>query len=60
MWLGSLPPRLSVEQEDAVRVVAERCGYSPEAVKRAFRARFWRDQRRSAKRTRGVELGSGL
>jgi Toprim-like len=42
-WLGSLPPRLALEQEDAVRIVAERCGYSAEAVERAFRARFFRD-----------------
>lgn len=45
-WLGRLPARLAVEQEDAVRMVAERCGYSPEAVERAFRARFWVEQRR--------------
>jgi hypothetical protein len=42
-WLGSLPPRLALEQEDAVERVAERCGYSVEAVQRAFRARFFRD-----------------
>jgi hypothetical protein len=42
-WLGALPPRLSLEQEDAVRAVAQRCGYSPEAAARTFRARFWRD-----------------
>lgn len=46
-WLGSLPPRLALEQEDAVRAVAERCGYSSPAVERAFRARFWREQSRS-------------
>ena len=40
-WLGSLPPRLALEQEDAVRAVAERCGYSTAAVERAFRARYW-------------------
>lgn len=43
-WLGSLPPRLSLEQEDAVRAVADRCGYSAEATVRAFTARFWRDR----------------
>lgn len=43
-WLGSLPPRLSLEQEDAVRAVAERCGYTAEAVERAFRARYWSPQ----------------
>jgi len=42
-WLGALPPRLSLEQEDAIGVVAERCGYSPEAAARTFKARFWRD-----------------
>lgn len=42
-WLGSLPARLSLEQEDAVRAVAQRCGYSPEAAHRSFTARFWTD-----------------
>jgi DNA primase len=41
-WLGTLPPRLALEQEDAVRLIAEQCGYSREAATRAFRARFWR------------------
>jgi len=41
-WLGTLPPRLALEQEDAVRLIAEQCGYSSEAATRAFRARFWR------------------
>ncbi|MGZ4334869.1 MAG: hypothetical protein ACXVRJ_11440 [Gaiellaceae bacterium] len=40
-WLGTLPPRYALEQEDAIRQVAERCGYSRDAVERAFRARFW-------------------
>jgi DNA primase len=40
-WLGTLPPRLALEQEDAVREIAQRCGYTPEAVERAFRARYW-------------------
>lgn len=40
-WLGSLPPRLALEQEDAVRTAALRCGYSPAAVQRAFVARYW-------------------
>jgi DNA primase len=40
-WLGTLPPRYALEQEDAIRQVAERCGYSKDAVERAFRARFW-------------------
>ncbi len=46
-WLGKLPPRLALEQEDAVRLVAERCGYSTEAVMRAFKARFWSAPERS-------------
>lgn len=41
-WLGTLPPRLALEQEDAVRTASEQCGYSVPAVERAFRARFWR------------------
>jgi len=40
-WLGTLPARLALEQEDALRLVSERCGYSTLAVERAFRARFW-------------------
>jgi DNA primase len=40
-WLGTLPPRFALEQEDAVRTVAEACGYSPAAAERAFRARYW-------------------
>jgi hypothetical protein len=40
-WLGTLPPRLALEQEDAVKAAAARCGYSPDSVERAFRARFW-------------------
>ena len=40
-WLGTLPARLSLEQEDAVRRVADQCGYSQPAVERAFHARFW-------------------
>lgn len=40
-WLGTLPPRYALEQEDAVRRVAGQCGYSRDAVERAFRARFW-------------------
>lgn len=40
-WLGSLPARLALEQEDAIRQVADRCGYSRAAVQRAFHARYW-------------------
>jgi len=46
-WLGSLPARLTLEQEDAIGALADRCGYSAEAVERAFRARFWSDRSRS-------------
>jgi DNA primase len=42
-WLGTLPPRMAVEQEDAVQVAAKRCGYSPEAATRAFRARYFHE-----------------
>ena len=56
-WLGKLPPRLALEQEDAVRLIAERCGYSNEAVMRAFRVRFWSAPERSRQhdRSRVVE-----
>jgi DNA primase len=40
-WLRTLSPRHALEQEDALRAVAERCGFSAAAVERAFRARFW-------------------
>jgi hypothetical protein len=33
-WLGTLPPSLALEQDDAVRDVASRCGYDVEAVTR--------------------------
>ena len=42
-WLGGLPPRLALEQEDALRAVADQCGYSAGAVERAFQARFFRE-----------------
>jgi DNA primase len=58
-WLGSLPPRYALEQEDAVRAVAERCGYSSEAVQRAFRARFWTERARAVEPER-VEAARGL
>jgi DNA primase len=46
-WLGTLPARYALEQEDAVRQVADQCAYSSAAVERAFRARFWnRSERR--------------
>jgi hypothetical protein len=54
-WLGSLPARYAIEQEDAVRAVAHRCGYSPEAVMRAFAARFW-----SPEPSRGMDSDRGV
>ncbi len=42
-WLGTLPSRLALEQEDAVKVAAERCGYSSEAAQRVFQAKFFRN-----------------
>jgi DNA primase len=43
-WLGTLPPRLALEQEDALRTVAAACGYSVPAVRRAFQTQFFREQ----------------
>lgn len=40
-WLGTLPPRLALEVEDAIRAASERSGYDPIAVERAFHAKFW-------------------
>jgi DNA primase len=40
-WLGTLPPRLALEVEDAIWAASERSGYEPKAVERAFHARFW-------------------
>jgi Toprim-like len=58
-WLGSLPPRLALEQEDAIRTVAHACGYSTEAVERAFRGRFFRELTRPGRSSRPIELGRG-
>jgi DNA primase len=55
-WLGTLPPRLALQQEDAIRTVSERCGYSAEAVARSFRARFW--QERSLHRQPALDVPS--
>jgi DNA primase len=56
-WLGTLPPRLALEQEDALRAVVDRCGYSTEAAMRAFRVRFWAapDRSRQPDRSRNCE-----
>jgi hypothetical protein len=54
--LGTLPPRLALEQEDAIRLIAEQCGYSAEATTRALRARWDPPGReRQANRPRIVE-----
>jgi hypothetical protein len=57
-WLGTLPARLALEQEDAVRAVAARCGYSSDAVERAFRARYWIEHGRAESAPRGREAVS--
>lgn len=59
-WLSGLPARLSLEQEDAVRAVAEACGYSPVAVERAFRARFWQTESPPFRQTERSALGHDL
>jgi hypothetical protein len=41
-WLGTLPPRLALEVEDAIQAASQRTGYDPIAVERAFHAKFWR------------------
>lgn len=46
-WLGTLPPRLALEQEEAILVIADQCGYSSESVARSFRARFWNPPQRA-------------
>jgi hypothetical protein len=54
-----LPPRLAFEREDALREVSDRAGYSPEAVRRAFQARFFRERRSERERvavSRGEQL----
>lgn len=59
-WLGTLPPRLALEQEDAVANVADRCGYSREATIRAFQARFWQDETlRQRQPEQGIALIGG-
>jgi len=56
-WLGALPARYALEQEDAVRHVADRCGYSSAAVERAFRARYWgMERQRTPERSRDVSI----
>jgi DNA primase len=40
-WLGSLPPRLAVEQNAAHDCVADTLGADRDATRRTFRARYW-------------------
>jgi DNA primase len=40
-WLGTLPPRLAIEQSAALDLVAESLAHDRDAVSRAFRARYW-------------------
>jgi Toprim-like len=54
MWLGRLPARLALEVEDAIRVAAERSGYEPIAVERAFRAKFWAAEPERPERERAL------
>jgi DNA primase len=57
-WLGTLPARYALEQEDAIHHVADQCGYSRAAVARAFRSRYWARERHGApERGRGLSIG---
>jgi hypothetical protein len=40
-WLGALPARCAIEQSAALNHVAESLAYDRDAVRRAFRARYW-------------------
>jgi hypothetical protein len=40
-WLGTLPPRLAIEQTAALDVVADTLRHDRNAVQRTFRARYW-------------------
>src|SRR5262249_27345099 len=51
-WLGTLPPRLALVQEDALCGVAAACAYSVPAVRRAFQSTFFREQ--TIERTKAV------
>jgi len=61
-WLGTLPPRLALEQEDALHSIAQRCGYSSAAVQRAFHARYWnlREREQHPARPRNEQQATGL
>jgi DNA primase len=60
-WLGTLPPRLALEVEDAIVAASVRTGYDPQAVERAFHAKFWatdrerREPRRALHPTRELD-----
>jgi hypothetical protein len=53
-WLGTLPGRLALEVEDAIRAASERAGYDPKAVERAFHAQFWASERERREPTRAL------
>lgn len=62
-WLATLPPRLALEQEDALHAIAEQCGYSSEATIRSFRARYWnppQHERQQPTRSPADNRGLGL
>jgi hypothetical protein len=59
-WLGTLPPRLALEQEDAVKLAAERCGYSPEAARRDFREKYFRDVDNGVSTEAALAVGAGM
>lgn len=44
-WLGRLPERLAIEQDVALQTVSGRDGKDADAVRRAFRARYWQPDR---------------
>ena len=43
-WLATLPARLALEQEDAIKLAANATGYDPATVTRAFHARYWKPE----------------
>jgi DNA primase len=59
-WLGTLPPRLALEQEDAVKLAAERCGYSPEAARRDFQKKYFHDLGKDVLNDVPVTAGVGI
>jgi DNA primase len=59
-WLGTLPPRLAIEQEDDVKLTAERCGYSPEAARRVFQKKYFHDPGKDLRNDVAVTAGVGI